>query len=274
MQDAVPHAAVAERFRYFLDATELTRDAFAGAVAQAVNPRTLYALLSGRRRPSRALAVLIERQWGYRADYLLDGRGAMWREPARKNRELSEDEAAVLAFMAESVDNARALRRDLDDAALWARLWARTNTMLDALEATTETTYPAAARQAFAECIEVAERFAELKAARGARRNYHLITAFIARFLRKVDVAHVLEIRTAAEARLETREAHLRDALEARAESPPRDPETHDTELSAAVETLRAKVDTSGQATALNLLAQRAGIADLDALLAEIAEHD
>src|SRR5262249_26771208 len=69
---------VAVRFRYFLEQASLTREEFVAATDGAITARSLYAVLSGARRPSRALAVLIERTWGFRADFLLHGTGEMW----------------------------------------------------------------------------------------------------------------------------------------------------------------------------------------------------
>src|SRR5688572_12402740 len=65
---AVRDEGTAERFRYFLHTRGLSREAFVAGVDGAVAEKTLYALLDGSRRPSRALAVLIERTWGFRAD--------------------------------------------------------------------------------------------------------------------------------------------------------------------------------------------------------------
>lgn len=128
---------VGERFAYFLDASDLTRDTFVEAVDGAIGARSLYAVLSGQRRPSRSLAVLIERIWGFRADFLLDGSGPMWASiPAgvAESDGLSPAEREVVTFMRESVENAKSIRIELDKARLWRRVFDRTLTSLMTLE--------------------------------------------------------------------------------------------------------------------------------------------
>ncbi|MCB1682975.1 MAG: hypothetical protein R3E82_20345 [Pseudomonadales bacterium] len=189
-------ALVAERFRFFLDSVGLDREGFAEAVDGAVSARSLYSILNGTRRPSRALAVLIERQWGFRADYLLEGKGGMWGEqPAvrsTRGTRLTEEETEVIAFMRRSVDNARALARNLEDAELWSALWQRTSAMLDELaEAVESDSYPTLARAVFEDCIETSREYRRLGELTYERRLHHLITVFLDRFLREVPLARL-----------------------------------------------------------------------------------
>jgi len=128
---------VGERFAYFLDASGLTRESFVVAVKGAIGERSLYAVLGGQRRPSRALAVLIESIWGFRADFLLEGSGPMWATPATSpdNADgLSRTEREVVDFMRESVENAKSIRIELDKARLWQRVFDRTLASLGTLE--------------------------------------------------------------------------------------------------------------------------------------------
>jgi hypothetical protein len=184
------HVAVARRFAELLDSLDLSRSGFVAAVDEAVSERTLYSILNGNRRPSRSLAVLIERTWGFRADYLLHGEEPVWlRAGTEAPDTLSADEAAVLAMMSESPELARTLRRDLDDSALWTALWERTTRMLQGLvdDSDSSSLNPAArARIAFSECLSVADAFGELNATRYQRRLLHLVVSFIDRALQSL----------------------------------------------------------------------------------------
>ncbi len=127
-----PHLDVARRFDRFLQEVNLNRESFAAAVDGAITSHSLFSILNGHRRPSRALAVLIERTWGFRADFLLDGKGEMWTQPAYGSSHiggtmLSPLESAVVEFMRGSVDNARAMDEQLEVAETWAGLasWLR-----------------------------------------------------------------------------------------------------------------------------------------------------
>ena len=186
---------VAERFRYFLESKGLSREAFVAAVDGAVSEKTLYALLDGTRKPGRSLAVLIERTWGFRAEFLLEGKGAMWaHKPSAAGTQdyaqLSPVEARVIAFMRRSVDNARELEENLTRAELWEQLFAHTVAMLRELEATAESSdarvrarYPAFVRLAYDECIFAAEVFARYVALFHAQRVHRLTDRFLKRFV-------------------------------------------------------------------------------------------
>ena len=92
------HQAVARRFAELLEHLEMDRAQFVAALDDAVSERSLYSILNGHRRPSRSLAVLIERSWGFRAEYLLHGQGPTWAVAAEtgSTRTPSDDEIAVL----------------------------------------------------------------------------------------------------------------------------------------------------------------------------------
>jgi hypothetical protein len=122
MSSRHPHLDVADRFRTLLEGTGLTREGFVAALDGAVSARSLYAVLCGARRPSRSLALLIERTWGFRASYLLDGESPAWTRaesigPGVVAVELSQAESAVIKFMRTSVENSRTLLAELDHAA-------------------------------------------------------------------------------------------------------------------------------------------------------------
>ena len=182
------HQAVARRFAELLEHLEMDRAQFVAALDDAVSERSLYSILNGHRRPSRSLAVLIERSWGFRADYLLHGRGSAWAVAASEGatRTPSDDEIAVLDMLAGAPELARTLRRDLDDSVLWTNLWQRTNRMLEGVRAVVEDSPLSPTdrtRIAFNECMAVADAFAELAGTRYQRRTLHLVVSFIARAL-------------------------------------------------------------------------------------------
>jgi len=195
---ARPHAAVAERFRWFLESAGLTREAFVEAVDGAVTARTLFSVLSGARQPSRALAVLIERTWGFRAAFLLEGRGAMWTAPAAASGPephpgLAPQEQELVDFARGSVEGARALGRALEQARLWQRLFARTSRLLAELEECGRSQdpadrllYPLFAKLVYEECHLIAARFEELESLHHKRRVHALTTAFTERYVRDV----------------------------------------------------------------------------------------
>src|SRR5262249_28507501 len=174
-----PHAAVAERFRYFLEATELSREDFVAKVGGAITPRSLFSILSGARQPSRALALLVEKTWGYRADFLLEGKGEMWTSPSRGQASLSPLEQEGLAFMRRSVENAGEMQRALDNARIWERLFARTLGMLRELEACAASEeqrvlYPAFAKLVYEDSRFLADKFEQLLALLHRRRVHRL----------------------------------------------------------------------------------------------------
>ncbi|MEM8767680.1 MAG: hypothetical protein AAGE43_09575 [Pseudomonadota bacterium] len=225
------HGAVARRFAELLSGIELDRQQFVTAVDGAVSARSLYSILNGHRRPSRSLAVLIEHLWGFRAAYLLEGEGPAWRPAARTPAAASADLEAVQAVAAQSPEHARTLRRDLDDAVLWTDLWQRTNRMLERLDDASEAPALERARQAFNECLDVADRYGELAACKYRRRVLHLVTAFMSRTLDSMAAGPAAENPAARfqalltdvkaeESRLKLEEGTLRSALEDRARAP------------------------------------------------------
>jgi hypothetical protein len=191
-------ARVAERFRYFLEAAGLSRESFVAGVDGAISAKSLFSVLAGTRRPSRALAVLIERTWGFCAAFLLEGRGPMWR--ARRDDSddlpptaLSPEEAAVIAFMRRSVENARTMGRERARAELWERLWARTFALIDELEACGRSSdpgdraiYPLFVKLVYEECQFAAARFAQLGELHIRRRVHRLTDRYIERYLDEV----------------------------------------------------------------------------------------
>ena len=181
------HTAVARRFAELLGNLELDRAQFVAAVDGAVSERSLYSILNGHRRPSRSLAVLIERTWGFRADYLLSGEGPAWAASAGASERPSADLEAVQAVAGRSPEHARTLRRDLDDAVLWTELWQRTSRMLERLESNATPPPLERARLAFNECLEVADRYGELAGLKYRRRVLHLVRAFMSRTLDSVE---------------------------------------------------------------------------------------
>lgn len=230
------HQAVARRFAELLESLEMTRAQFVAAVDDAVSERSLYSILNGHRRPSRSLAVLIERTWGFRADYLLNGESPVWASTAEGERTqpASEDETAILAVLAGAPELARTLRRDLADSALWTDLWQRTTRMLAAIGDTAESSAlnPAdRARVAFDECMSVADAFAELATTRYQRRTLHLIASFVLRTLEDLpaesavaeEFATLKQLLSEAEAvreRLSEKERLIRAQLVARVDQP------------------------------------------------------
>ncbi len=210
-----PHAEVAGRFRYFLDATGLDRERFVEAVDGAIGARSLYSILSGARKPSGALAVLIEKLWGFRAEFLLDGKGEMWSEPLARVEPgpaggvaatpLSGPEREVLAFMRRSVGNARMLARDLEAAQLWERLWERLQVFMSDLEEVARSedprerlTYPAAAQFVYEECRAVARYYRQWLELRYQHRVDHHTEQFFERFIGRAP-AHLLDAGTRRE---------------------------------------------------------------------------
>lgn len=230
------HQAVARRFAELLEHLEMDRSQFVAAVDEAVSERSLYSILNGHRRPSRSLAVLIERIWGFRAGYLLHGQSPAWTaaDDSSANRSASDDEVAIHEMLAGAPELARTLRRDLDDSALWTDLWQRTNRMLEGIRVTAGDASPLGpaerTRIAFDECMLVADSFSELASARYQRRTLHLVASFVSRALEELsaDDPHLEKeilkgLRQEAEAireRLAVRERALRAALIERADAP------------------------------------------------------
>lgn len=180
-----PHAAVADRFRHFLEACALDRERFVAGVDDAIEARTLYPILNGTRRPSRALAVLIERTWGFRADYLLDGIEPAWGGPlgagaAGPGPELTDFERDLLAFVRRSLDNVHSMRLDLERGLQWERLFERTARLLEALDTTRGNDLPHAAAigMVFDDCLRAAAAFERFTVAIQRRRALQLTLAY------------------------------------------------------------------------------------------------
>lgn len=187
---AAPHGAVANRFQHFLEACALDRAQFVAGVDGAIEARTLYPILSGTRRPSRALAVLIERTWGFRADYLLDGIEPAWCGPpgagdAGPADALTDFERELLAFVRRSLDNVHSMRLDLERGLQWERLFGRTERLLETLEATEVDDQPRAAAIAmvFDDCLRAAAAFERFTVAIQRRRALQLTLAYFDRHL-------------------------------------------------------------------------------------------
>jgi hypothetical protein len=194
---SAPHAPVGERFRHFLEACSLDRDEFVRGVDGAIEARTLYPILNGTRRPSRALAVLIERGWGFRADYLLEGVEPAWVGLSPTDREsramdLTDLEAEVISFVRRSVDNVHSMRLDLERGLLWERLFARTAgllTVLDAGDGPGSATgsgtgaNAAAIGAVFDDCLRAAAAFERFTMAIQRRRALQLTLVYFDRYL-------------------------------------------------------------------------------------------
>lgn len=185
-----PHAAVATRFRHFLEACALDRSQFVAGVDGAIDARTLYPILNGTRRPSRALAVLIERTWGFRADYLLDGIEPAWGTPPAVDAvepagPVTDFEGELLAFVRRSLDNVHSMRLDLERGLQWERLFARTERLLETLDATAgdDGSHAAAIGMVFDDCLRAAAVFERFTIAIQRRRALQLTLAYFDRHL-------------------------------------------------------------------------------------------
>lgn len=211
------HQAVARRFSELLESLDMDRAQFVAAVDEAVSERSLYSILNGHRRPSRSLAVLIERTWGFRANYLLNGQRPIWVviDEGGDAQAPSEDERAILAMLAGAPELARTLRRDLDDSVLWTDLWQRTNRMLEGIRNGAENAGLSATdrtRIAFDECMSVADAFAELASARYQRRTLHLVASFVIRALEDLPADPGPELETLQSLRVEAESVRERTA--------------------------------------------------------------
>ncbi len=182
---AAPHAAVAARFRHFLEACALDRAQFVAGVDGAIEARTLYPILNGTRRPSRALAVLIERTWGLRADYLLDGIEPAWSgRPGAPDGgpadSLTDFERELLAFARRSLDNVHSMQLDLERGLQWERLFGRTERLLETLEGTKgdDQLRAAAVAMVFDDCLRAAAAFERFTVAIQRRRALQLTLAY------------------------------------------------------------------------------------------------
>lgn len=283
-----PHADVAERFARFLKEVGLSREAFAAAVDDAISPRSLFSVLNGHRRPSRALAVLVERSWGFRADFLLEGQGEMWTQPAYASSSvggsvLSPLEAAVVGYMRESVENARAMDEQLEIAESWARLLGRLGELTDALTTTATgpdaepDVYPLLARLVFGEVRFAARQHEQLATLLHQRRLEELLDRLLDRFLREFPRSFVGDVGAARlDAALETlseRREELRTSLDdalTRVRENLRDLEGPDTFVELARSRANKIRDRRQRATELGALAAPRHAAEARALVAEL----
>lgn len=195
MRSGRPHRDVADRLRFFLNSVGLSPEQFVSAIDGAIARRSLYSVLSGARRPSRALAVLIERTWGLRAEYLLAGRGEPWTPaqslgPGMVALELSEDEASVISFMRRSAENARTLVAELEQARAWSRLFASSLELVRELDACGASEspedrriYPFLVKIVYQHCRFMADQYEQLVTLMHRRRVSKLSDGYLQRFL-------------------------------------------------------------------------------------------
>lgn len=188
---SLKHHQVAERFRYFLKARQLEKKQFLEGIDHAITASSLFSILNGNRKPSRALAVLIEKTWGFRAEFLLQGEGEMWCLPAEsRHSELSKEEAAVVQYMRQSVANAHEIALSKQMSELWTHLYRRTQKVLAELEEIAKNAngehrikYPLLAQVAFAESQLISDIYGRYKKLFHQKRTHHLTTLFIRRYL-------------------------------------------------------------------------------------------
>jgi hypothetical protein len=190
-----PHRDVADRLRTLLDSVGLSRGEFVEAVGGAIGARSLYSVLNGTRRPSRALAVLIERTWGFRSEYLLTGRGEAWTEPQAIGPgvvalELSAVENAVIKFMRTSVENARTMKSALEQAQAWSRLFGRSLALIRELDVLGNSDsdqdrriYPLLVKIVYEDCRFMAGQYEQLITLCHRRRVHKLSDDFLGHFV-------------------------------------------------------------------------------------------
>lgn len=260
-----PHADVAERFAFLLEAVDLDREGFAAAVDGAVTPRSLYAILAGDRRPSRALAVLVERTFGFRADHLLHGSGPMWArsegQPPQSGG-VSPTEERLLAFGRRSVENARVLADEVDRAEAWERMWQRALALLTDLERLARDDpagYPAAAAATLHACWAMAEAFSAWTDAQERRRVVGLTGLFVRRFLVQVpgELAKRGVLSPEDSRHLQRHAAELLDELAADAENLEERVRRAEERISRLTGTATHPGDLTGTARALDELLAR-----------------
>ena len=198
MSRSHPHRDVADRFRFFLDTVGLSREGFIAAVDGAIGARSLYSVLSGARRPSRALAVLIERTWGLRADYLLAGRGEMWTRASELGAGvvaigLSTAEGEVIEFMRRSTEDARAVMAELEQIQNWSRLFSRVIELVRELDACGSShdpadirVYPLLAKVVYEDCSLMARQYGQFVGLLHERRFHKLRDGFFLHFLERL----------------------------------------------------------------------------------------
>jgi hypothetical protein len=179
------HLDTAERLHFFLAQQKLSRERFLQEIQNAITRSSLLSLLNGHRRPARTFALLLEWKWGFRADYLLHGKGDAWTSAGSGKSGLSPLEQDVVSFMRESPVNAQEMQTALDKAALWQRLFERTEQVLAQLGAvdTQDYRYPAMATLTLEECWRLADRHRHYGELIQARRVLKLTLRFLQRFV-------------------------------------------------------------------------------------------
>lgn len=188
---ALKDQGTAERFRFFLSTIKLERDEFLAQIDHAITKSSLLSILNGHRRPSRALAVLIQRIWGFRADFLLTGEGGMWQQHESLDSDigLSSEEKDIISFMRSSVANAEEIRSVKRKSEIWTQLFARTQVVLDQLEALVgskhdglRNAYPVMVALALEDALDAAGHFGQYTEHFHEKRVQLLVERFIDRF--------------------------------------------------------------------------------------------
>lgn len=192
------HHGVAERFTQLLRGLGLSREEFLERIDHAVTDSTFFSIANGNRQPSRALAVLIERTWGFRARYLLLGEGEPWVEAQPEtDTGLSDGEQEVIRFMRKSVANAEEIRRSKDQREIWSRLAERNQRATSLLRRVAESgqgadrdLYPLLCHLTFTESHRMAQHFKRYVDLYHERRIHRLNTLFVSHFLDELPRTH------------------------------------------------------------------------------------
>lgn len=209
------HSDTAERLHFFLAQQKLSRERFLQEIQNAITRSSLLSLLNGHRRPARTFALLLEWKWGFRADYLLHGKGEPWKSASSGKTGLSPLEQDVVTFMRESPQQAQEMQAALDKALLWKALFDKTERVLARLAtvATHDVRYSAIATLTLEECWRLAALHRYYGDLLQARRVLKLTSRFLRRFVLPVDTgASALEaLSPPLERRLREIDQALRD---------------------------------------------------------------
>ena len=202
------HLETAERLHFFLAQQKLSRERFLQEIQHAITRSSLLSLLNGHRRPARTFALLLEWKWGFRADYLLQGKGEAWTSAGTGKSGLSPLEQEVVGFMRESPSNAQEIQGSLARAMLWNRLYSRMDKALERLGTldASDRQYPALATMTLEECWRLAAIHQQYGALVQSRRVLRLTQRFMRRFVLPAasdnpamsGIAHHLESRIRA----------------------------------------------------------------------------
>jgi hypothetical protein len=139
----------------------------------------------------------MERTWGFRADFLLDGAGEMWTKPPAVapalDEHLSPAEVAVLGFVRSSVGAARSLENRLDEARIWNRLFASLLESARDLDTCGRSSsedellaYPVCARLLYEHCVQMATCFEQYTSLRHRQRVHRLTDRFLRYFVNEL----------------------------------------------------------------------------------------